>query len=345
MNNQSTHDGIRTIDISPFLNSDDNAVRKAVADDIIDALHVQGTCGIIGHGVGKPRLDEAFGWANKFFALPYEEKMKANHPDGIVPHRGFSGIGREKCFIYTEDELKSMSGELSATSQKPLDWKEHMDIGSDQEKVHHNLWIDEKALPGFQAYSLGLYWELERLSSSVLDALLLGLDVDEKGTAYYRDVHTGHQNGLRYIHYPEMREADIDRTSTTWCPTHTDFTTFTLLFQDGKQGLEIEDRLNPGTFIPATAEIKDRLWLTIGDFGEIWSNGYLPASRHRVVIPRPDDGREYTHPRYSMPYFINARHDSISGPQYTGKPGTMPKGGFKTGTVKEHIDFRMKFQY
>ncbi|RYP44172.1 hypothetical protein DL768_009342 [Monosporascus sp. mg162] len=344
MSSQFTH-GIQTVDISTFLNSKDPVARKAKADEIIEALHVQGTCGIVGHGMNTNKLDEAFGWAQKFFDLPYEEKIKANHPDGIVPHRGYSGIGREKCFIYTEEELKAMSGELSSTSKKPLDWKEHIDIGSEEEKVHHNLWIDEKALPGFRAYSVNLYWELERLSSAILDAMLLGLDVDEKETAYYRSVHTGHQNGLRYIHYPSMRESAIDRKSTTWCPTHTDFTTFTLLFQDGKQGLEIEDRLNRGSFLPVTAEIKERLWLTIGDFGEIWTNGYLPASRHRVVIPQPRDGSDFTHPRYSMPYFINARHDSMTGPQTSGKPGTMPKGPYKTSTVKEHIEFRMAHQY
>ncbi|KAK6069831.1 hypothetical protein SCUP515_08844 [Seiridium cupressi] len=336
---------IQTINISTFLNSKDETARKANADEIIEALHVQGTVGIVGHGIRIDQLNEAFGWAQKFFDLPYEDKMVANHPDGIVPHRGYSGIGREKCFIYTEEELKNMSGELSSTSTKPLDFKEHIDIGSEEEKVHHNLWIKEDALPGFRSYSVDLYSELERLSSAVLDAMLLGLEVDKKATDYIRKVHTAQQNGLRYIHYPSMRESAIDRSSTTWCPAHTDFTTFTLLFQDGKQGLEIEDRLNPGIYLPATAKIKDRLWLTIGDFGEIWTNGYLPASRHRVVIPRPPEGSDFTHPRYSMPYFINAEHDSITGPQYTGKPGTQPKGAYKTSTVKEHIDFRMQFQY
>ncbi|XDG08041.1 hypothetical protein ABKA04_007656 [Annulohypoxylon sp. FPYF3050] len=337
--------GIQTIDISALVNDTDPAARKATVDKLVEAIHVQGACGLVGHGISIKRLREAFDWSRKFFDLPYEEKAKANHPKGIVPHRGYSGVGREKCLIYTEDELKSMSGELAADFKKPLDFKEHYDIGSDGELVHYNLWIDEHALPGFRTWAQGYYWQMEDLSKVVLEAMLEGLGIDEEAKKYILKVHTGHQNGLRLMHYPSAHESTIDRSSLTWCPTHTDFTTYTLLMQDENQGLEIEDRLNPGTFLQATTEIEDRLYLTIGDFGEIWTNGYLPASKHRVIIPRAKDGGEVTPKRYSMPYFITPRHDGIAGPQATGKCGTMSAGKYKTGTIQEHIEFRMKYQY
>jgi isopenicillin N synthase-like dioxygenase len=114
---------LKTVDFSPFLQSKDLAVRKAKADEVVAALHVQGTCGIVGHGIPIDKLRAAFDISRQFFDLPYKEKMKASHVDGIVPHRGFSGIGREKCFVYTEEELQRMDGELSADSKKPLDWK------------------------------------------------------------------------------------------------------------------------------------------------------------------------------------------------------------------------------
>ncbi|KAK5991642.1 2-oxoglutarate-dependent dioxygenase htyE [Cladobotryum mycophilum] len=337
--------GLQTIDFSPFLQSKDPAVRKAKAEEIVAALHVQGTVGIVGHSLPVERLRAAFEVSRKFFALPFDEKAKASHVNGIVPHRGFSGIGREKCLVYTEEELERMEGELSPESTKPLDLKEHYDIGSDEEKVHYNLWIDEDAYPGFRAFTIGLYWELEALARAVQEALVLGLEVSEDAANDFKKNHTGQQNGLRLLHYPSASKAFIDRNPTTWCPMHTDFTTFTMLFQDDKQGLEIEDRTSPGTFLQASTEIENRLYLTIGDFGEIWSNGYLPASKHRVIIPEAMDGTDITPPRYSMPYFVNSEHDWIVGPQQTGKPGTMPNGKFKTGTVKEHIEFRMAHQY
>jgi hypothetical protein len=40
-------------------------------------------------------LWKAFNLAENLFNLLYEDKMKAPHPDGMVPHRGYSGMGRD----------------------------------------------------------------------------------------------------------------------------------------------------------------------------------------------------------------------------------------------------------
>lgn len=114
---------IPTVDLTDFLEARDPKIRKQKADELVESLRVHGTCGVVGHGISLERLRTAFDWSRKFFDLPMEEKLKANHPDGIVPHRGYSGFGREKCLIYTEEELEKMEGELSAEFKKPLDWK------------------------------------------------------------------------------------------------------------------------------------------------------------------------------------------------------------------------------
>ncbi|KAL2831868.1 hypothetical protein BJY01DRAFT_254120 [Aspergillus pseudoustus] len=340
---------IETIDLSAYLSSDDPIVRKATADRLVQALHKQGGCGLVGHGLTLKAIHEALTRSKEFFDLPLDQKQTINHPEGILPHRGYSGVSREKIRVYTEDELQSMSGELGATAKKAMDWKEHYDIGSDYEPEHHNRWIDKALLPGFQPFMSDFITQLEQLHTNVLNAILLGLEVDPISADYFRGLHTHHNSGIRLLHYPSMRESEIDRTSTTWCPIHTDFTTFTFLIQDENQGLEIEDRTNktPNTFVAANPSIPDRLWLTIGDFGEIWTNGYLPASRHRVVIPAPlpGSGTDMTSNRYSIPYFLNPRHDGILEPLGTGKPATMPRDRYKKMKVRDHIEFRMKYQY
>lgn len=225
--------------------------------------------------------------------------------------------------------------------------QEHYDIGSDSETVHHNRWIDESILPGFRPFMKDFVGQLEQLHMDVLNAILLGLEVDPVAADYFRGLHTTHQSGIRLLHYPSMDESTIDRTSTTWCPVHTDFTTFTFLIQDGNQGLEIEDRTSvvPGTFIAADPSIEDRIWLTMGDFGEIWTNGYLPAAKHRVIIPPPKNGFEKTSNRYSIPYFLNPRHDGVLEPQTTGRISLVAPGQYKKIKVQDHIEFRMKYQY
>ncbi|KAH8692967.1 hypothetical protein BGW36DRAFT_272053, partial [Talaromyces proteolyticus] len=283
--------------------------RKATADCLVKALHKQGGCGLVGHGLRVEAIREALARSRQFFDLPLDQKQTINHPDGIVPHRGYSGVSREKIRIYTEEELQTMSGELGTMAKKAMDWKEHYDIGSDCEPVHQNRWIDESLLPGFQPFMSDFITQLEQLHTNVLNAILLGLEVDPVSGDYFRALHTAHASGIRLLHYPSMRESEIDRTSTTWCPVHTDFTTFTFLIQDQNQGLEIEDRTSkfPNAFVAADPSIEDRLWLTMGDLGEIWTNGYLPASRHRVIIPAPVPGSrsDMTSNRYSIPYFVN----------------------------------------
>ncbi|KGO77173.1 Oxoglutarate/iron-dependent dioxygenase [Penicillium italicum] len=345
MGSLSDSTGIETIDISSYLKSNNCQERKSVADELVNAIHKQGACGLVGHGLGIPALRKVLALSKSFFDLPLEEKKKVDHPNGIVPHRGYSSMGRESTLIYTKEELEKFSGELDANSKKPLDWKEHYDIGSDLNTVHSNRWISEETLPEFRATMNETLLLLEQLSMEMVNALLLGLEVEPVAADYFRGLHTGHDSGFRLLHYPSVPKSTIDRVALTWCPTHTDFTTFTFLIQDENQGLEIEDRTNPGTFIQASTEIEDRIWFTMGDFGELWTNGFLPASKHRVIIPPPRDGSEMTASRYSIPYFLNPRHDGILEPQSTGKPGTLPQGRFKTRSVKEHIEFRMKYQF
>jgi isopenicillin N synthase-like dioxygenase len=94
---------IPIVDLSPFTSSDANNLesRKKAAQELADKLQGNGYVGIIGHGVPPELLQKAFQTSKTFFDLPYEDKMKAPHPDGTVPHRGYSAIGREKGYAKT----------------------------------------------------------------------------------------------------------------------------------------------------------------------------------------------------------------------------------------------------
>ncbi|GLA59900.1 hypothetical protein AtubIFM54640_011224 [Aspergillus tubingensis] len=73
-------------------------------------------------------------------------------------------------------------------------WRqEHYDIGSDQEPFYHNRWVDENNLPGFRAFMKDSLQKLEQLHKAVLDALLLGLEVDPSEADYFRSLHAGPQ--------------------------------------------------------------------------------------------------------------------------------------------------------
>lgn len=111
------------VDLSPFTSSDANNLesRKNAAKDLADKLQRNGYVGIIGHGVPPELLQKAFQTSKTLFDLPYEDKMKAPHPDGTVPHRGYSAIGREKGYAKTAHESENDAqedAELSLTDYK-----------------------------------------------------------------------------------------------------------------------------------------------------------------------------------------------------------------------------------
>lgn len=67
--------------------------------------------------------------------------------------------------------------------------------------------------------------------------------------------------------------------SENGCGAHRDYGTFSIIFQDGTAGLEIEDASRPGEWLPVPA---DKVVMLCGWSAFIVSGGELRAVRHRV---------------------------------------------------------------
>jgi isopenicillin N synthase-like dioxygenase len=84
--------------------------------------------------------------------------------------------------------------------------------------------------------------------------------------------HTGHENELSLRHYPPVSAAMIEKQQMRRLSSHTDFDSFTLLFQDDCGGLEVEKMGEPGVYLPVEP-IEGALVMNIGDALMRWSNG------------------------------------------------------------------------
>ncbi|RAO71988.1 uncharacterized protein BHQ10_008000 [Talaromyces amestolkiae] len=89
-------------------------------------------------------------------------------------------------------------------------------------------------------------------------------------------VHKNHNFSFRLCDYNHSA-ADPDNLNS--CGTHTDFGTFSIVFQDGTPGLEIEDANAPGTWHPVSGT--ETVVLT-GWCALVLSGGRIPVARHRV---------------------------------------------------------------
>ena len=88
-----------------------------------------------------------------------------------------------------------------------------------------------------------------------------------------------------------------------------DYGLITLLYQDEIGGLEVKGRNNSWT--PATP-IQDAVLINAGDMLEMFTNGRLPATLHRVIIPEEEIKQRTT--RQSIVFFVHPDHETMISP-------------------------------
>ena len=178
---------IPTVNLAPFTtpSTHSDADRILAGKAFVAALHRYGFVKVVGHGLAKDEVDSAFEWNRKLFDLPHAEKMKAPHPPGPFPHRGYSG--------------KVPEGEL----------KESYEAGSEEDDQQQNIWLPEATLPGFRAYATSLYERLAGVAEIVLSAMGVGLGLDEEERKALEQLASKRHSQLRFMHYPAVSKARL----------------------------------------------------------------------------------------------------------------------------------------
>ncbi|KAL2828923.1 hypothetical protein BDW59DRAFT_142513 [Aspergillus cavernicola] len=297
------------VDFSSWHDSQDGAYRQRVAQELVDACQRVGFVRITNHSLPEATLNEAFGWMERLFALPEEEKMKAPHPAGWAVHRGYSWPGLEKV---SQTLSTGNDEEVRKKLREVPDVKEVYDIGSDNNASQPNQWLPDDILSGFRDFITSFYWDCDRVGKEVLQALAIGLNLEDEN--YLSKKHSGNDNQLRLLHYLPVPAQDLEEERVSRCAAHTDWSSITMLFQDDCGGLEVEDISHPGTFVPVPP-VKNSIIMNVGDLLQRWSNDRLRSTNHRVSLPGLSDRIEgpgrMTRERYSIPYFMSPDDDAV----------------------------------
>ena len=269
---------IPIISLSTFTHPSTPSSRLSTAQDLAATCRSVGFVYITDHGVPASKVADAFDWSKKLFALRKEDKMKALHPPGSAVHRGYSYPGLEK----VSDILAAEVGDEGVQAARNVpDFKESYEIGSEDYADQPNQWLPEEVLPGFRHSMTAFYWECERFTRVLLQALALGIGLDDED--YLRKFHSGHENQLRLLHYPAVAAETLERGLVKRMPAHTDWGTLTILFQDGVGGLEIEDPNEKERFVKA-APVEGSVVMNVGDLLQRWSNGMSKLLRLICVL-------------------------------------------------------------
>ncbi len=273
-----------TLPILDLSRLDDGADAAAsFRDDLRAATHDVGFFYLTGTGVSADLETRLHCAARDFFALPEAEKLAIENVKS--PHfRGYTRVGGER-------------------TQGQIDWREQIDIGPENDAVHDpaapdfsrligpNLW--PAAQPELRDVVSEWHDHLSGVSRKLLRAWALALGADES----YFDEHFGEPSTLiKIVRYPGSREPE----PTQGVGAHKDSGVLTLLWvEPGKGGLQVE---RDGEWVDAPS-VPGAFVVNIGELLEYATQGYLIATKHRVVSPRyPDD-------RISVPFFFNPALD------------------------------------
>jgi isopenicillin N synthase-like dioxygenase len=274
------------VDLSRFRGP---AQREAFLTDLRRAAHDVGFFYVVGHGIPAEVTSGVLEAAREFFALPLEQRLEIENVNS--PHfRGYSRVGTERTAGAADQrEQIDVGPERQALSDIPAD-KPYLRL------IGPNQW--PSGAPGLRPAVLGWLMEAERTSREVLRALAAALgQPDSYFDRWFDDEANLH---VKVVRYPAREHVG----SAQGVGAHKDYGWLTLLLQDELGGLQVE--AVDGTWIDARP-VPGAFVVNIGELLEVATQGYLRATRHRVVSPA---GRE----RFSIPVFLDPRLDAVVEP-------------------------------
>jgi isopenicillin N synthase-like dioxygenase len=273
------------VDLRDYTDGDE-ARRTAFVAALGAAFKELGFVRVTGHRVTSALTQPAYDAAQAFFAQPVSLKRRY-FVRGGGGERGYTPFGAEHAKDAPTPDLKEF-------------WHTGRELPPGHPLAHlypPNLWPAE--VPAFQAAMLDLYGSLETSARVLLRAIATWLG---ESPSLLTDLTDNGNTILRALHYPALREVE-NIPGAVRAAAHEDINFITLLITSTASGLEILTR--EGDWLPVNAEPGE----IIADAGDMLSritNGFIPATTHRVT--NPGDGNEA---RYSLPFFVHPRPDSV----------------------------------
>jgi hypothetical protein len=167
--------------------------------------------------------------------------------------------------------------------------QESFDYGSEANTWHANVFAPEDVLPGFRASQDKFFRDMWAVTKELLRALAIGIGIPYEQQDFFIKHHSGDNNLARLAYYPPISSQILEMTKSPRLPPHVDFSSITLLLQDGEQGgLEVEDRMNGWNLAPI-APLRNAILISVGDVLQRWTNSkstliFIPATTELAQI-------------------------------------------------------------
>ena len=254
---------------------------------------------ITGHGISQKNIKKICKIGNNFFNTSEKNKTKLSpkkwNPKNRNIYRGYfpnDVNGKEGLDI----------GDLKVT-------KRYADNIKNQyiEYLNLNKSIDKKSIKILSNYFDNIYDLSETLFKGIIKIYNKDTKISKKAFSRYKTLST-----LRFNYYPnQSKPVEISKQDgvALGCETHVDSGIFTILYQDKKGGLQVQNRKNKKWYnVPFN---KNALVVNTGRALEFLSRGKFKATNHRVLWNKKK--------RMSIPFFFEPSDDFKMNTSYLNK--------------------------
>ena len=276
--------------------------RDEVVEDIGRACEDVGFLVITGHGVSEDLVQRMDSASRRLFSLPLGEKMAwARASDNL---RGYVPMGGSALALAHDEVTPPDLSELYTVSRFD-DREAAVRAGSYQGQDEGreaffapNVWPDPDRVPGFREALTACYAVLEDLAAKLMRLMALALDLDEH---WFDDKIAEHITGLAVLHYPALEAPPLPGQYRRG--PHSDWGSLTILYHDGRPGLQI---LSPDGCWEDVPVVAGSFVVNLGDLMAAWTNDRWVSTQHRVVVPEDATGE-----RISVAFFHQPAYDAV----------------------------------
>ena len=286
-------DYIPNIDLSEIL---ENSNSEKIIKKIKLASEEIGFFTVTNHGISLPQIENLLSTCKKFFYLPKEEKIKIapkkwNHNTDTI-YRGYfpSEVNGKEGLDIGDPKLTSDMNELLV--KEKFEVNHDMSFLDPQWQITINDYFDS-------IHNLGIL-----IFKAIISSYSNNTSLAEEAFIRPKTLST-----LRFNYYPKQEkpvEISAQDGVALGCETHVDSGIMTILYQDKKGGLQVQNRHtlewhdvphDPNAFV-----------INTGLALECLTNGKMKATNHRVLFNQEE--------RISIPFFFEPSYDFVLDPKH-----------------------------
>ena len=254
---------------------------------------------ITGHGINLKEIYKICDIGNKFFNLSDNNKRKLSPKKWNKKNKNFYRG-------YFPNDVNGKEGldigDLKVTKKYSTNLNNQY-----IEYLKLDKCFNKKSINILNKYFDNIYGISETLFKSIIKINRKNPNISIKAFSRLKTLST-----LRFNYYPnQTKPVEVSKQDgvALGCETHVDSGVFTVLYQDKKGGLQVQNRKNKKWYnVPFN---KDSLIVNTGLALEVLSNGKFKATNHRVLWNKKK--------RISIPFFFEPSYDFKICPSFLSK--------------------------